>query len=174
VLAAYAVPAMAMWAVIGLLLAALPIALVALGAVVLYGCGYGAVEILGTARPSAPGRNWQVPQDLMIGASGRRRVLVWGAVLGPGFLTRNPYAGFGALPLLLASLGSVPVAVAVAALVGMAHGSARALALLRDAARLQPEPIGLLLRSLRWRTLDGLGLLAVAGAGLATAAARLW
>ena len=132
-----------MWALVGLLLWALPLADVALVLLVGYGCGYGALEITGAAWPPAPGRRWQVPQDMMIGAGRGRRLLIWGAVLGPGFLTRNPYAGFGALPLLAAAAvkvagGSLVAGVCVAALIGAAHGAGRrrgAAAGQREAAR---------------------------------------
>jgi hypothetical protein len=172
VLTAYVVPAIAVWTMIGLGLAALPVGVTARAAVVAYGLGYGAVEVAGATWPAAPGRSWQVPQALMIGASGRRRVLVWGSILGPGFLTRNPYAGFGMLPLLVASTGSVQAGAAVAALIGAAHGAGRAIALLRDVARRPGEPVALLMRSLRWRRVDGLALLAVAAA-MASSAGRL-
>jgi hypothetical protein len=163
------VPAAAAWALLGLVLGALPAAHAALVAAAVYGCVYGTAEICGLTWPGAPGRRWQVPQDMLIGASGPRRLLVWGAILGPGFLTRNPYAGFGMLVLLAASAGSLPAAVVVAAVTGAAHASGRAVALLRDSSAPQLEPFALLLRSLRWRALDGIALLAVAGAAIVTA-----
>jgi hypothetical protein len=181
VLAAYALPAAAVWAALGLALTALPIGTAALLAAVLYGCAYGAAEFFGLSRLPAPGRRWQVPQDFMIGASSRRRALVWGSILGPGFLTRNPYAGFGILPLLVAGAGPATGAAAgrlvfgltVAVMVGIAHGAGRAFALLRDVSRRPDDPFVLLLRSLRWRALDGLALLVIAGAATVTVAARL-
>jgi hypothetical protein len=178
VLAAYVVPAAAVWAAIGLVLsaaaaAAHAVALAALLAAAAYGCAYGVAEVSGSPWPAAPGRRWQVPQDLVIGASGTRRVLVWGAILGPGFMTRNPYAGFGILPVLVAVSGRLPAGILIAGLVGAAHATGRAVALLRDSSVPQPEPFALLLRSLRWRVLDGLVLLTVAGAAIATAGFRL-
>jgi hypothetical protein len=181
VLAAYVLPAAAAWAVLGLTLTALPIGTPALVATALYSCVYGAAESFGLRRPKAPGRKWQVPQDFMIGASGRRRALVWGFVLGPGFLTRNPYAGFGILPLLVASTGPatggpagrLAFGLTAGVMVGVAHGTGRALALLRDVSRPQDDPFALLLRSLRWRAHDGLALLAVAGAAIVTVSGRL-
>ncbi len=169
------VPAIAVWAAIGLVLTVLPVAAAARVGVVLYGCGYGAIEALGATRPRAPGRNWQVPQDLMIGASARRRVLIWGSILGPGFLTRNPYAGFGMLPLLAgAATGrSLVTGAAVAAIVGATHACGRGVALLRDVAAPPPPPVAVLLRSLRWRRLDGVVLLAISGVAIATTAVRL-
>lgn len=172
-LAAYALPAAAVWAVLGLALTSLPIGTAALLATVLYCALYGTPESFGLSRPRAPGRSWQVPQDFVIGAGSRRRALVWGSILGPGFLTRNPYAGFGALLLLVAGVGGLASGLTVAALVGVAHGTGRALALLRDASSPQDDPFALLLRSLRWRALDGLALLAIAGAAAVTVAGRL-
>ncbi|HUA41022.1 MAG TPA: hypothetical protein VMA32_05635 [Streptosporangiaceae bacterium] len=172
-LAAYVLPAAVVWAMLGLLFGVLPIATAAAVAAAVYGAGYGVVEASGMARPAAPGRRWQVPQDLLLGGSGRRRVLLWGAILGPGLLTRNPYASFGMLVVLAATAGGFPAGVVVAALIGAAHASGRALAVLRDSARPQDEPFALLLRSLRWRVLDGMALLAVAGAAFVTAGYRL-
>jgi hypothetical protein len=173
VLAAYVVPAAVIWTAAGLLLTALPIATVALLAVAAYGLLYGLAEVSGASRLAVPGRAWQVPQDMMIGAGGRRRLLVWGLILGPGFLTRNPYAGFGALPLLVASAGGIRAGIALAAVVGTAHGAGRALALLRDAASPATDPFGMLLSSLRWRRLDGLLLLMAAAAAVGAVAGRL-
>jgi hypothetical protein len=163
------VPGAAAWALVGLVLGALPVAHAALVAAAVYGGAYGVAEVCGLRWPAAPGRRWQVPQDLLIGASGTRRLLVWGAILGPGFLTRNPYASFGMLVLLAASAGSLPATVLVAAVIGAAHAGGRAAALLRDSATPGLEPFALLLRSLRWRAIDGIALLAIAGAAIVTA-----
>jgi hypothetical protein len=170
---AYALPAAAVWALLGLALGALPIASAAIVAAAVYGCGYGVIEASGMPRPAAPGRSWQVPQDFVLGGNGGRRVMLWGAILGPGLLTRNPYASFGMLVVLAATVGGLPAAVWVAALIGAAHAGGRAFAVLRDSAGPQDEPFALLLRSLRWRVLDGLALLAVAGAAFVTAGYRL-
>jgi hypothetical protein len=158
---------------LGLVLGVLPVAHAAVVAAAVYGCGYGAAEVFGLRWPGPPGRRWQVPQDLLIGSSGARRLVVWGTILGPGFLTRNPYAGFGMLVLVAASTGSLPAAIVVAAIIGVTHAVGRAVALLRDTATAQLEPFALLLRSLRWRVLDGIALLVVAGAAIVTAGYRL-
>jgi hypothetical protein len=178
VLLAYLVPGAAAWAALGLALGVAAVEIpwlstAALVASVLYGCAYGAAEVGGSPWPPAPGRRWQVPQDLLIGASPHRRALVWGSILGPGFLTRNPYAGFAVLPLLVAAIGRVPAVVVVAGLAGAAHAAGRAAALLRDSARPQDDPFALLLRSLRWRAVDGLALLTVAGAAAVVAGFRI-
>jgi hypothetical protein len=183
VVAAYAVPATAAWALIGLALAALPLTGAALVAAAAYGVYYGITELSGRRGLPPPGRRWQVPQTMMINASLRRRVLVWGAILGPGFLTRNPYAGFGLLPLALAAMRGAGAGLVLGAAIGAAHGTARALALLRDVRELrgpgEPAAAGsapgthldLLLKIAYWRRLDGAALLAVA-ATAAIAAAR--
>ena len=178
VLAAYVLPAVAVWIVVGLALlgltAVLPLAGAALVLAAIYGCCYGVAEIAGLGRLAAPGRRWQVPQTMMIDASPWRRVLVWGAMLGPGFATRNPYAGFGLLPIaVIAMAASRPgAAVVLAAAIGLAQGGARAAALLRDIreAGVQPDAAGqldLLLRTVYWRRLDGAMLLAVAATATA-------
>ncbi len=176
--AAYVIPGAVVWVAVGLAVSALALAVHWLGtaaviAAAVYGCLYGAAEVRGSSWPPAPGRRWQVPQDLLIDTSGTRRVLLWGWILGPGFLTRNPYAGFGILPVLVATMSSIPAGIVVAGLIGVAHAAGRAAALLRDSDRPADEPFALLLRSLRWRALDGLILLAVVGAAAVVAGFRL-
>jgi len=167
VLAAYAVPAAAVWAGLGLVLGALPVATGALVLAAGYGLGYGVIEASGRARPRAPGSSWQVPQHMLVGAGTGRRVLIWGLALGPGFLTRNPYAGFGMTVILVGCSGHPMAGLVVAAGAGVAHGTGRALALLRDARAQAAEPFDLLLTSVRWRMLDGFALLMVGGAAVA-------
>jgi hypothetical protein len=178
VLTGYAGPAVVIWAGLGLVLGALDlaapaVATAALALAAVYGLGYGVIEVSGRARPRAPGSNWQVPQRMLLGAGPRRRVLVWGLYLGPGFLTRNPYAGFGMTVLLVGCAARPLAGLVVAAGAGAAHGSGRALALLRDARVRAADPFELLLTSLRWRMLDGLVLLLVAGAAIVSCAFRV-
>jgi len=174
VVAAYAVPAVLAWALAGGLLGLLPLAPVCLGLAILYGLYYGITEVRGMRGLPAPGRRWQVPQTMMIDASPSRRVVVWGSVLGPGFLTRNPYAGFGMLPLVVAITGLAGpwAAVALGACAGLAHGGARAVALLGDLRVTAPAVAGvpsapsaqldLLLKAVYARRLDGAVLLVIA------------
>jgi len=185
VLAAYTLPAIAAWTLLGAGLLALttvlPLAKVLLVLAAVYGCCYGVAEIAGIGRLTIPGRRWQVPQSMLIDASPRRRVLVWGAVLGPGFATRNPYAGFGLLPIAVAAMTAFEpgAGVALAAVIGLVHGGARAAALLRDIAPVRqaaaPDAAGqleLLLRTVYWRRLDGAMLLAVAVTAAAASASQ--
>jgi hypothetical protein len=168
---AYALPGAAVWLALGLCASALPLRDCGLILVAAYSAVYGVTEAAGRLRPAVPGSGWQVPQPLVVGASARKRLLVWGSILGPGFLTRNPYAGFAMLPLAVAAAG--PGGPVLAASIGAAHGTGRALALLR-ARRAGPsgDPMQLLLRSAYWRALDGLILLVAAGAAVMTCAFR--
>lgn len=158
------------WLALGLCLAALPLTGVALAAAVAYGGYYGGLELAGRRGLAVPGRRWQVPQSMMINATPRRRVLVWGAILGPGFLTQNPYAGFGLLPVAVAAMraAGTGACLALAAAIGLAHGTARAAALLRDVRRgpsaSATDHLDVLLKTVYWRRLDGVALLAVAAA----------
>src|SRR5262249_34846012 len=167
---AYAVPAVAVWTAIGACLGALPLARVALPLTAAYAAGYGLIEAAGKLGLPAPGTTWQVPQTMVKGVSRWRRILGWGSGLGPGFATRNPHAGLGLLPLAVAAAGSVRAAALTAAAIGLAHGTGRALALLRDArpgASAGADPMRLVLTSMYWRTFDGYALLVIAGAAVA-------
>ncbi len=94
------------------------------------------------------------------------QTIVWGAALGPGVLTVNPFAGMWLLPLLLLSSGPWKVAVAMGALAGSIHGAVRSIGVIRNVCTECPEDRldDLLVRMpMRWRWFDGLGLLAAAG-----------
>ncbi len=174
--AAYALPAVAAWMLLGLVLGALPLSTAALVLIAAYGACYGLAEAAGRPGVSAPGSSWQVPQSMVAGISGRRRVLVWGSILGPGFATRNPYAGFAVLPLAVAASGGIAAAVALATALGFVHGTGRALALLRDARDLRngaaADHLRLVLKSMHWRTFDGFALLLLSGAAVAACLQR--
>lgn len=175
-IAAYAIPAAAAWMLLGLALGALPLSTAALVLIAGYGACYGLAEAAGRPGMSPPGSRWQVPQTMVAGISVRRRVLVWGSILGPGFATRNPYAGFAMLPLAVAAAGSIPAAVVLAAAVGVAHGTGRALALLRDVREFRSgaaaDHLALVLKSMHWRTFDGFALLLVSGAAVVACVQR--
>lgn len=199
VIAAYALPAVAVWSAIGIAVTAVRLNGFALAAAVVYGGYYGASELSGRRGLRPPGRAWQVPQTMLIDAPVRRRVLVWGALLGPGFATRNPYAGFGLLPLVVASMPGTGAGLAVGAAVGLAHGTARAAALVRDVRDLWPAPdramlaaasrpgsqvteppddvpathLDVLLKTVYWRRVDGGVLLAAAATALVAWAANV-
>jgi hypothetical protein len=164
---AYAAPAAAVWTLLGAILSFLPLRGVALIPTIVYCSYYGLAETIGLRALPAPGRGWQVPQSFVRGAPRCRRLLTWGVLLGPGIATRNPYAGFGLLPLVLASLGNLKAGLAVGAAIGTAHGTARAVALVRDAHQIDAaEYLQSVLRSMHWRIADGLVLAFVAGVAI--------
>lgn len=173
---AYAVPAVVLWMGVGAGLGALPLQRAAISLAVVYAAFYGAVEAMVRLRRklSPPGSNWQVPSRWVINVSRPRRIVVWGSVLGPGFFTRNAYAGFALLPLIVAGMGRVPVGIALGAAIGLAHGTSRAIALVRD-ARLAAtaDYLQTTLKAMRWRMIDGLVLLLIAGIGI-SAAIEVW
>ena len=171
--AAYAVPSVAVWALAGLLAGLVPAGPAALALIVVYAAYYGLIETTGRPGLPPPGRSWQVPARWVDRAPRWRRILVWGSLLGPGFATRNPYAGFGLLPLAVLAAGGPRAGVALAASLGLLHAAGRVAALLRDARRAADGGHLLaVMRSIRWRTWDGLALLLVAGAGGVTLAVR--
>jgi hypothetical protein len=130
-LAAYVVPAITVWMTLGLLVNLLPLSSAALVLMAGYGVFYGVLEAGGRTRPAPPGSRWQVPSGWVRGVSRRRRFMVWGSLLGPGFATRNPYAGFWLLPLAVAAVGDIGYGVWLAAAIGAAHSTGRALAVAR-------------------------------------------
>ena len=142
---------------------------------VIYCSYYGIIESAGLRGLAPPGIKWQVPQSFVAGISPRRRILIWGAILGPGFFTRNPYAGFGLLPLAICLLDSIQAGVLLAAAIGFAHGGGRALALVRD-ARVSDATSYLqsVLRSMYWQVFDGMMLLVLGGMAVAIFALSLF
>jgi hypothetical protein len=159
---------------LGWLVNLLPLSAIALVLMAGYGAFYGVLEAGGMARPAPPGSRWQVPSEWVRGVSRRRRFVVWGSLLGPGFATRNPYAGFWLLPLAIAAVGDIGYGVLLAAVIGAAHSTGRALGLLRDVQDVDVNSyLQSALRSMYWRMADGLALLAAAGAAAITFAYRL-
>jgi hypothetical protein len=159
---------------LGLLVNLLPLSSIALVLMAGYGVLYGVPEAGGRTRPAPPGSRWQVPSEWVRGVSRRRRFVVWGSLLGPGFATRNPYAGFWLLPLAVAAAGTIGYGVLLAAAIGAAHSTGRALGLLRDVRDIEGNSyLQSALRSMHWRMVDGFALLAAAGAAAITYAYRL-
>jgi hypothetical protein len=168
------VPAITVWMTLGLLLNLVPLSAIALVLMAGYGVFYGVLEAGGMARPAPPGSRWQVPSEWVRGVSRRRRFVVWGSLLGPGFATRNPYAGFWLLPLAVAAVGNIGYGVVLAAAIGAAHSTGRALGLLREVKDVDGNGyLQSTLRSMYWRMADGFVLLATAGVAVITCARRL-
>lgn len=157
-------PAVLAWGSLGLLVNLVPLHQAALIVVIVYGTCYGLLEATGRPGLPAPSRTWQVPAAWVDHVPRWRRTAVWGALLGPGLFTRNPYAGFWLLPLIAASVGSIRVGVAFAAIAGVLHSTGRALALLRDVRQIESANyLQSVFKTLRWRKFDGLALLAAVG-----------
>jgi hypothetical protein len=130
-----------------------------------YALIYGAAESL-LVPVRVLSTTWQVPARWISGAGALRRAFIWGCVLGPGVLTRNPYAGMWMMPILL-TVASGPGRGAIAgAATGAAHGVSRAavtLQLIRKRSGGTRNPTEIVLRQLRWRAADGLMLGLLAG-----------
>lgn len=161
-------PAALVWGAIGLLfhwLGGIPWLFAVLTPA--YALWFGSREALGVPA-RVPGLAWQVPPKWIDGRPWPFQALVWGVTLGPGLVTRNPYAGMWLLPLLLAFQHTFWSALLLGLFVGAIHGSARFLGVLRNRreldANLEYEHLRILGTQLRWQHIDGLLLLLSAGA----------
>jgi hypothetical protein len=133
--AAYLFPALTAWALLGFLLNLPRLGTAALFGIAAYGVFYGFLATSGMEWLPAPSLKWQVPFGWVQGRGPVRKALTWGSVLGPGFATINPYAGFWLLPLVAASVDNITTGIAVAAALGGIHAMGRTLALMRDIRR---------------------------------------
>ena len=166
---AYGLPGAALWAGVGAGLNLLDARTVALIVTLCYGIAYGVVEWLRIPGLAVPGRNWQVPQSVVTRVRGTRRLLLWGLFLGSGFLTRNPYAGFGFLVLAVATPGNVVRGILFGGALGLGHGVARGVALMRDAGRApDADYMDAVRAALQWRAVDGVLLLIASGLAAGT------
>lgn len=129
------------------------------GLATVYSLGHGWAEATGR-RTHAPSVNWQVPANWVQRRWSVLNALIWGGSLGPGFLTRNPLAGFWTL-LMVALF--VPGAT-FAALVGAGHGFGRALGIsVNQIVPMDPASPNSWQAHARWRVLDGYLLLLIGG-----------
>lgn len=172
-LASYALPAAVVWGILGIALSHLahkapPMILVTIG----YTVAYGLSETVGWPL-RAPSVSWQVPARWVRGHPAARMV-IWGIALGPGLVTRNPYAGMGLLPLLLI-LYQNPMAGAAGLLFGAVHGGARAMGVLWNQRQVAGgcDIIIVMGQQLRWRLVDGAILLLAAGGLVACLVSRV-
>lgn len=165
---AYVLPAALVWGVLGILFRLLNVIpwLIPLLALA-YTLWFGLLETLGLPfRPLEIG--WQVPSGWIDGRPSMVQALTWGTTLGPGLVTRNPYAGIWLLPLLIALNQSLLIAMLVGVAVGMAHGGARVLGVLSNRRSMEMDEeyahLMILGSQFRWQYIDGLALLVAAGA----------
>lgn len=158
--AAHALPAAVFWTAAGALLGVVAPARPALAVGLLYALGHGLAETFGLpVRP--PGVNWQVPSSWLEGRSPAAKITVWGALLGPGVFTLNVYAGMWFVLLLLAGTGTAEAGAAAGVMVGLAHGTGRAVGVLRNIWRTNPSTAvwDAILAQAHWRIIDGVALL---------------
>ena len=159
-LAAFALPGAAFWAAVGAALALPGIHAAARWAAIGFAIVFGGSEVAGW-RLRAPTSGWQVPFSWVRRRPGWIKIVIWGGLLGPGVITRNPYPSVWMLPLLLASFTSLSAGVAAGLVVGVLQGGARAAGILRE--QWAPRPLEFqtsLLAHLRWQPVDGATLLA--------------
>lgn len=162
---AYTLPAAIVWSSLGFALGATggstPAALAALA----YAAFWGWVE-LSRISIQPPGLNGGVKSTWVVNRHPAAQLAIWGAALGPGLVTYNPYAGMWLIPLLLALTGDPATGLAVGALVGLAHGLGRAAGVAHNIRDIRRACEGASMRALeaapRWRLVDGAVLLGVA------------
>lgn len=164
VVLAFSVPGAVTWAALGAAVAGVARAEAALTIAAAYGLLYGAVETL-SLPVWVPGSTWQVPSHWVRGRSPSTAIPTWGAILGPGLWTRNPYAGMWMVALALAASGGAAVGALTGAAAGAAHGAVRAAGVVAESNRgdANTVPERLITRQYRWRYLDGALLLFAAG-----------
>jgi hypothetical protein len=163
---AYVLLAAVIWGVLGAILVPLAsIPLLVPMIALIYALGFGLVETFGLPL-RAPSLAWQVPSRWIRGHPLAAQILTWGSVLGPGLVTRNPYAGIWLLPFLIGLNHSLYMAIVIGVTVGIAHGSTRALGVLSNMRRMEANCSHLLIlgEQLSWLYRDGLALLLAAGA----------
>jgi hypothetical protein len=162
---AYALPAAAVWSILGAAFWLLnSVSLFILLFAWVYALGFGLFEVFGLP-VRIPGLSWQVPATWVKGKSAATQTMIWGTLLGPGLVTRNPYAGFWLLPLLLGLNQNLLVAIGIGVAVGLTHGGARACGIISNQKCVKDlnAHIFILQRQWCWKYIDGLTLLMVAG-----------
>jgi hypothetical protein len=160
---------MAVWAAVGAGLGSLGRSRGAVAVAVVYALVYGLAETL-RVPVRVPSLRWQVPATWVRDRTSRLKVVIWGALLGPGLLTRNPYAGMWLVPLALALVGDARAGALWGLAAGAAHGIARAFGLRSNirAGRGRAN-LSLVIDQLRWKLVDGVALLVAAGVLAASA-----
>jgi hypothetical protein len=164
---AYIIPAVVVWGVLAIVVHSLThLPLIMLLVAWMYALVLGLLEALAISfRPLS--LNWQVPAQWLQSRSAFAQTLIWGTALGPGFVTRNPYAGIWLLPVMLTLNQHIFTNLGIGIVIGIAHGGARAIGVLLTRQNLDTCGSGIL-KQWRWRVADGLMLLFGAGCFTAT------
>lgn len=164
--AAHVLPGALAWAVIGLSLGLFKYGHTALYITGAYALVFGLGEVF-TMWLRSPSSPWQVPARWLMGRGEWARVGIWGLALGPGVLTRNPYAGMW-LPLLVLCIPGSPFTGFLLGLsVGFCHGFTRSIGILFQGQTKSHWSVAS--EHLQWRTVDGY-FLVFAGSMLAVLA----
>jgi hypothetical protein len=159
---AYALPAALVWLVLGGIWGSVHVSIVSRSAAAAYAAVFGIAEVM-WLRLSPPSSGWGVPARWVEGRGMPSRTVIWGTLLGPGLVTKNPYAGIWLLPLLMWSATGAAAGALVGLGAGLAHGSMRAWGV-RSNARDGRGAYAIMLRQLYWRYVDGAVLLFAAAA----------
>lgn len=169
---AYIIPAVIVWGVLAIVVHPLAhLALIMPFVAWMYALVLGLLEAL--AIPFRPlSLSWQVPAQWLQGRSAFAQTLIWGVTLGPGFVTRNPYAGMWLLVVMLTLNQHIFTTLGIGIVIGIAHGGARAIGILIKRQNLDACGSGIL-KQWRWRTADGYILLFGAGCFTATVLSML-
>ena len=164
VIAVFGAAGAVVWAGLGAALGPVPNGWAALAVAAGYALLYGIAE---TARYPLRrvGLRAQVPSSWIRGRRPAVQVAIWGALLGPGLVTHNPYAGMWIVPFMLALTQNTRTGLAAGAAAGLAHGVTRAAGVLRVMPRLSAweHPAPLVLAQMRWRAVDGAALALLGG-----------
>jgi hypothetical protein len=166
-IAAYVFPALVIWGLLAIVLrplGSIPLLIPLLAWA--YALRFGLLETLGL--PFRPlGLWWQVPSSWIKGRPVVLQTLTWGTALGPGLVTKNPYAGMWLLPLLLTLNHGLLAAISIGIAVGAVHGGARVLGVLSNRKCIDVDTsayLRILNTEAQWQYMDGLALLLAAGA----------
>jgi hypothetical protein len=166
-IAAYVFPALVIWGLLAIVLrplGSIPLLIPLLAWA--YALRFGLLETLGL--PFRPlGLWWQVPSSWIKGHPVMLQTLTWGTALGPGLVTKNPYAGMWLLPLLLALNHGLLAAIGIGIAVGAVHGGSRVFGVLSNRKCIDVDAnayLRILDTEARWQYMDGLALLLAAGA----------
>jgi hypothetical protein len=165
-LAAYIFPAALLWGLLGLVLEPLRnVPMVLTFGMGIYALCFGLTETFSLPL-RVPEIAWQVPARWVYRKSMVLKALIWGALLGPGLVTKNPYASMWLLPFLMVFDHQGVSTLMMSIALGVTHAGARAIGVLHNRSYLRDEACSHLLvlgARLRWRYLDGLVLLLLAG-----------
>jgi hypothetical protein len=159
---AYALPGALIWSLIGAVVASLHVPLLVRIVAVAYAAAFGIAEVAWLPL-QPPTVAWAVPATWLRRRGLTGRTVIWGALLGPGLATINPYGGMWMLPLLIALAPSSAAGAALGAAVGLIHGTTRAWGVIGN-VRSERGAIAIMARRLYWRFADGAALLLVGSA----------